>query len=251
MKLKIGVKILLTALIGCPLLVGCGGGGGGGGGGAAALVTSNTTASISQSEAATGFIAKQIAEPYANLNNYSMPSSRRSLASIRSATLVQHGWGTARVSYDANDTVYLWGSKYTYNSGFQDFSARDIFGNLTSDENLIDSLEIASSNMGCEIIDSGNRLNLVYNGSLIISGLKNQTQLTIQAKNLNMSGTINNIDSINWTINGLVSINQQSYPYPTNGSGESGTIVFNGQTLSYAASYNGTNLATVRLSGVV
>lgn len=248
MKLQFEAKFLLTLLIGCFFLVGCGGGGGGGGA-ATAIAPTATSGSISQSDAATGFIAKQIAEPYANINNYSMPMSRRSLAQVRSATLVNHGVGTARISFDTRDTVYLWGSRYTYYSGYQDYTAKDILGNLTMDENLIDSLEITSSNMGCEILDSGNLLNLVYNGSFIISGLKNKTQLTIQVKNLNVSGTINNTEQINWTINGLVSINQQSYPYPVSGSNESGTLVFNGKSYSYATSYNGTNLATVKLSG--
>lgn len=248
MKLKIGVTFLLTALIGCFFLIGCGGGGGGGGA-ASALVNPGATNSISQSDAATGFIAKQIAEPYANLNNYSMPINRRSPGSLRQATIVQPGLGKARVNYDSRDTVYLRGIRYTYHSGYQDFTARDVFGNLSEDDNLIDSLQITSIDMGCEILDSGNLLNIVYNGTLTLSGLQNQTQITMRVNNFNVSGTINNTDRINWTINGLISINQQSYPYPTNDSTETGTLVFNNTTYAYTTVYNGTNLALVSLSG--
>lgn len=250
MKLKIGVKFFLGALVGCLFLIGCGGGGGGGGEGAAsALIIPSATKTISQSEAATGFIAKQIAEPYANLGNYSMPINRRSPGSLRGATKFQQSQGKARINYDSKDTVYLWGIKYTYNSGYQEFIARDVFGNLTGNNNLIDSLEINSINMGCEILDSGNLLNITYNGTLTISGLQNYDQITIQAENLNMAGTINKIDLINWTVNGLVSINQKSYPYPTNGSNESGILIFNNTTYTYSTLYNGSSLATVKLYG--
>lgn len=250
MQFKIGAKLFSTAIILCCLLSGCGGGGGGGGENSlSVMTTSGQNSSITQSQTAANFIARQIAEPYANVGNYSMPFNRRFAGSLKLATLVQHGIGTARISYDSRDTVYLWGTKYTYYSGFQDFTARDVFGNLSGDDNLIDSLQITSINMGCEILDSGNLLNITYNGTLTLSGLQNQSQTTIQANNLNMSGTINNTDRINWTINGLVTINQQTYPYPTNGSNESGTLVFNNTTYTYSTAYNGTNLASVRLSG--
>jgi len=92
-------------------------------------------------------------------------------------------------------------------------------------------------------------MDLIYNGKLLFSGLYNTTTLTVKAQNLNMAGNINNIDQISWTINGSVSVNQSSYPYPVKGSGESGTLIFNGHTYSYSISYNGSNLASVSFTG--
>ena len=51
------------------------------------------------------------------------------------------------------------------------------------------------------------------------------------------------------TSNANVSIDQTSFPYPVNGSFESGTIVFNGHQYNYSASYAGNKFATISLGG--
>jgi len=248
-------RILIIFLFSTALLLtGCGGGGGGGGSGSGIPVAANpSTTTISSSNTAKNFIARQIAGTYSSLNNYASASKRKNCretgTELRASTATKPGVGQTRVTYDKAETVNLWGVNYTYNSGYQDLITRDLSGNLTDNEQLIDSLEISSVNMGCSINDGAGIMNLVYNGKIIFSGFYNATTLTVRAQNLNMAGNINGVDQISWTINGNVSVNENSYPYPVNGSGESGTLVFNGYTYSYTTAYNGSNLASVNFSG--
>jgi len=242
-------NILLTLSLNAALLAtGCGGGGGGGGTPAPA----QSTTTISSSTTAKNFIARQIASTYSSLDSYAGAGKRKSLRTVselKAATVTEPGTGQIRVTYDTTETVSLWGVNYTYYAGYQDLTARDNAGNPTDNENLIDSIEISCVNMGCRVNDGISAMDLVYNGKLFFSGLYNATTLTVKAQNLNMAGSINNTDQISWTINGSVSVNQSSYPYPGNGSSESGTLVFNGHAYSYSTSYNGSNLASVNFSG--
>ena len=245
-------QILIIFLLNLALLaVGCGGGGGGSGGAPAA--TNPPTTNISSSTTAKNFIARQIAGTYSSLATYSGASKRQnrraSINELKASTVTKPGVGQTRVTYDKTETVNMWGVNYTYNSGYQDLITRDNSGNLTDIERLFDSLEISSVNMGCSINDGASIMNLVYNGKLIFSGFYNPTTLTVRVLNLNMSGNINGIDQISWTINGNVSVNESSYPYPVNGSGESGTLIFNGYTYNYTTTYNGSNIASVNFSG--
>lgn len=237
------LMLLLNAVM---LTIGCGGGGGEA---PAAATTSTTT--VSSSATAKNFIARQIAVNYSTLDSYaaSARNNRRKTSIKRFSTISEPGIGQVRVTYDKIETVNLWGVNYTYSSGYQDVTARDNAGNLTDKETLIDSIEINSVNMGCSIKDGTDVMNLVYNGSLSILGLYNSTTLTVKAQNLNLSGNINSIDQINWTLNGSVSVNQSSYPYPVNGSSESGTLIFNGHTYNYSTSYDGSKLASVNFTG--
>lgn len=240
---------VLLVLFATPLISGCGGGGGGGGGTPAAQIQSTTT--VSDSTMTKNFIARQIASTYSTLDNYAGTANiknRKSATSIKLSTVTEPGIGQVRVTYDTNETVSQWGVNYTYSSGYQDLIARDNAGQFSDNENLIDSIEINSVNMACSINDGQEIMNLVYNGKLSLQGLLGST-ITVSAQNLNMAGNINNIDQINWTINGRVSVNKSSYPYPTNGSSESGTLIFNGHTYNYTTSYNGSNLASVSFSG--
>lgn len=242
-------NVLLTVLLNASLFaIGCGGGGGGGGSPAPA----QSTTTISSSTTAKNFIARQIASNYASLDNYASAGKRKNLRTVselKTATVTEPGTGHVKVTYDTPENVNAWGVNYTYYSGHQDLIARDNTGNPTDNENLIDSIEISCVNMGCRINDGISAMDLVYNGKLFFSGLYNATTLTVKAQNLNMAGSINNIDQISWTINGSVSVNQSSYPYPVNGSSESGTLVFNGHSYSYSTSYNGSNLASVNFTG--
>lgn len=243
------LQITFLTLLFIPLIIILGCGGGGGGGGTSVAATAAPTASIVQSEAAKNFVARQIAGNFSNPGDIPFSGSRRLPASLRSAKATELGIGRIRIVFDTRDEVYLWGAKYTYKAGYQDYIARDSFGNYSNNENLINSLEISPVNMACEIFDNGYFLDLVYNGKLTVSGLNAQKRLTIRAENLNVSGSINGIDRISWTINGEVTTDEQSYPYPVKGSAESGTLVFNNETFSYLTLYNGTNLATVKLTG--
>lgn len=245
-------QVLLMLLLNVTLLaIGCGGGGGGGGGAPAA--TNPSTTNISSSTPAKNFIARQIAGTYSSLANYSSASKRQNCrgtgAELKASTTTKHGVGQTRVTYDKTETVNMWGVNYTYNSGYQDLITRDTSGRLTDTEELFDSLEINSVNMGCSINDGASIMNLVYNGKIIFAGFYNATNLNVRVQNLNMSGNINGIDQISWTINGNVSVNESSYPYPVNGSGESGTLIFNGHTYNYTTTYNGSNIATVNFTG--
>ncbi|NLF98067.1 MAG: hypothetical protein GX569_15145 [Candidatus Riflebacteria bacterium] len=240
-------NVLITLLLNAALLAtGCGGGGGG------TPAPAQSTATISSSTTAKNFIARQIASTYSSLDSYAGAGKRKSLRAVselKTATITEPGTGQVRVTYDTTETVNLWGVNYTYYAGYQDLIARDNDGNPTDNENIVDSIEISCVNMGCRINDGINSMDLVYNGKLFFSGLYNAITLTVNAQNLNMAGTINNTDQISWTINGNVSVNQSSYPYPVNGSSESGTMVFNGHTYNYSTSYNGSNRASVNFSG--
>jgi len=244
-------QILIIFLLNAALItVGCGGGGGGGD---APAATNTSTTTVSSSTTAKNFIAREIAGTYSSLASYASASKRQSLretaSALKASTVTRSGVGQTRVTYDKTETVNLWGVNYTYNSGYQSLTTRDITGNFTDAEELFDSLEINSVNMRCSINDGVSVMNLVYNGKIIFSGFYNATTLTVRVQNLNMSGNINGIDQISWTINGNVSVNESSYPYPINGSGESGTLVFNGHTYNYTTTYNGSNLARVNFTG--
>lgn len=242
---------LLVLLNAAMLTTACGGGGGGGGGGVTAAQPSGTV--ISSSSTAKNFIARQIAGTYSSLDSYAGASLRNSRSvfsgGLKATVVTEPAVGQVRIAYDKEDTVNLWGVKYTYHAGYQDLIARDASGNPTGNENLIDSLEINSVDMACRIDDGASLMNLIYNGKMLFSGLLEATTITVRVQNLNMAGNINNIDQINWTINGNVSVSQSSYPYPVKGSNESGTMIFNGHTYSYSTNYNGSNLATVIFTG--
>ncbi|NCB39938.1 MAG: hypothetical protein EOM80_14325 [Erysipelotrichia bacterium] len=226
---------------------GCGGGGGG-----TASGNPSSTATIAESAAAKEFIARQIAINYAELNTRSASGNMRAnpkrLNEPRAAQTIETGVGTGRITY-TNDVFSMFGVTYTYSSGYQNITLRDYLGNLTNNENIFDSIELDSQNMACSIADGSNVVNLVYNGKLILQGFYSKNSFTVKALNLTMAGNINNQDNIRWTMNGTVTVNQSSFPYPISGSSESGSIVFNGYTYNYSIAYNGTNQASVNLSG--
>ncbi|HOI91086.1 MAG TPA: hypothetical protein PLK28_11300 [Candidatus Rifleibacterium sp.] len=234
-------------------VVGCGGGGGGGG---APVVGSNnstptSTLKVSESVAAQNFITRQIASPFLDLQNRVSGNLRPSLksAKILGSSETKVSLGKVRVDFGPDDRVNLFGVTYRYSGGYQDYSFKDIDGNLTENEELIDSLEINSIGLKCSMNDGVDFVDGTLNGKLILKGLFYSASYNLVLQNLTFSGTLNGKDQIVMTSNANVSIDQTSFPYPVNGSFESGTIVFNGHQYNYSASYAGNKFATISLGG--
>lgn len=235
-------------------VVGCGGGGGGGGG--VPIVGSDNSATtstlkISESVVAQNFITRQIASPFLDLKNRVSGNLKYSLKStkILGSSETKAAFGKVLVGFGPDDVVNLFGVTYRYSGGYQEYSFRDVNGNLTETEEVVDSLEIDSIGLKCSMNDGVDFVEGTLNGKLILKGLFNLTSCNLVLQNLTFSGTLNKKDQIVMTSNSNVTIDQTSFPYPVNGSFESGTIIFNGHQYSYSVSYTGNKFATISLGG--
>jgi len=243
--------VLFLVLIVSSALLGCGGGGGGGGGGSPAAATTPTT-TLSNSSTAKSFIAKAISNNYSSLNlqkqNYSIRTNPfpKVLPEIKTESL---GVGTAKLTFGPADSVTFLGVNYTYTGGSQIVQIKDTFGNLVDDVNKVNTLIITSNSLACTFYDSGVLVSEVITGKLALSGFQSDTTFSVIAENLNITGTINNTDSFSWTLNGNVSVDAATFPYPKRDQSESGTIVFNGAQYNYITTYDGTNVALCSISG--
>lgn len=170
-------------------------------------------------------------------------------AKILGSSETKVSFGKMRVDFGPDDHVNLFGITYRYSGGYQDYSFKDIDGNLTENEKLVDSLEINSSGLKCSMNDGVDFVDGTLNGKLIQKGLFYRTSYNLVLQNLTFSGTLNGKDQIVMASNANVSIDQTSFPYPVNGSFESGTIIFNGHQYGYSASYAGNKFATISLGG--
>ena len=244
--------VLVLVLIASSALLGCGGGGGGGGGGGSPAATTTPTTTLSNSSTAKSFIAKAISNNYSTLNTQKQSYSIRTnpfpkiLPEIKTESL---GVGTAKLTYGPADSVTFLGVNYTYTGGNQIVQIKDTFGNLVDDTKTVNTLIITSNSLACTFYDSGVLTSEVINGKLAFSGFQSNTTFSVIAENLNIAGTINNTDSFSWTLNGNVSVDTATFPYPKKDQSETGSIVFNGAQYNYITTYDGTNVANCSISG--
>lgn len=250
MKNSLSNKIVILVLIAIvATITGCGGGGGGGGGGGDTGPAA-AGSKISESTTAQELIAWQIANNVSTLQSHVSPSiklAKRANSSIRAVQNTTLGVGRERLIFQ-NDSLVENGLTLTYQSGYQDYILKDSFGNYTDNENIADYLEIINNNVKCIIADSGNSMSMLINGSMVIQGFHLFNAINLKLQNLTIAGNINS-DTFTWRMNANVSINAGSYPYPVNGSTESGTLVFNGYSYNYSIAYNGTNIAVISFTG--
>jgi hypothetical protein len=234
--------VLVTALVGC---------GGGGGGTSVGTVPAPSTTRLSESTIAQELLAQQLAQNFTSLTTYNNNYNIRAKLQLnqRAAREEVLGVGYGRITYEQGDTVSLFGCTYNYSSGKQELYLRDFTGNPTNNENLVDSIEIQTKNLVCQINDGSHIINTTTNGIITLSGFYAKNSFTLSTQNLVVSGTIDRIYSFSFSTNSHLSVNQTSFPYPTSGSYESGSIVFNGNAYNFQANYDGTNVANVILSG--
>jgi hypothetical protein len=253
---KTGKSIfLLMAIAFSVIITGCGGGGGGGSAtlsptSAIPVASSN---SITASEEAREFVAQFIASRYHDLNEYNSMANFRASKSIRAYSETILGVGQYSLNYGPDDLIHDFDTNYLYTSGQLLVSIKDFSGNYTDNYSLADQVAIDYKNLQCTIsgfIDQNKAtIKAGYNGLLVFEGFYLGKTYSLSAQNFQINAMVNNADSIIWKINGKVSIDQLSFPYPTSGSTETGSISFNKYHYNYAISYSGTNIAQVDFSG--
>lgn len=246
--MKFGKVFLCTLLVFVAALVGCGGGGGGGGGTTGSIAP---TTKLSESTVAQELVAQQFAGNFNNLSTYNNSYNIKAKLSYSTRAYREEelGVGHGKIIYGQNDAFSMFGCMYRYSSGEQTLYFRDFSRNLTNNASLVDSIEIQTKNLVCQISDGSHVVNTTLNGNLTLSGFYTKNSYTLTTQNLIVAGTIDNTHSFSFSSNSNLSINKISFPYPTSGSYETGTFVFNGNAYNYQASYDGTNVATVNLSG--
>lgn len=241
--------IILSIFVLSMTLIGCGGGGGGGATDPVNNQPVGTT--ISQSASVRDLIARDFSDKYRMLSSRytEVNASQRLSMSIRALTETTTGVGQKTVTYGPEDIISVAGVNYTYTSGSQKIRYLDASGNPTDNKSLVVAVEIENNDLKCKFVDGGDNYSMTYNGKLILSGMNDKNSSSVETVKLSASGMINAYHSIQWTSTGKVTVDTASFPYPTNGSSETGTMVIDDQTYNFSITYNGSKDAAISFDG--
>lgn len=232
---------------------GCGGGGGGQTIAPAPGSPSDSTDPLSPQ--AKVLLSRFVSGNYESLSDQAGSPAQAGTVLPRAAaegspTVTHVGTGTYRIDYGPDDTATALGITYTYTSGHQDVSYRDIFDNLTDTEEDTNKLTVESHDLAYSFTYGDIRYDTVANGTLVFEGFSYGYICKVSAVGLEQEGTLSNGDTFELTVPGSsVNIDVWSYPFPREGETENGTLVYNGETYTYAVYYFGTNLAYIQFAG--